>query len=324
MQAVRKAVITAAGRGTRQYPATSVVQKVMLPLVDRDGLTKPTIQIIAEEALDAGVEEICIVVSPGDERHFRNYFKAMEKGLLPAFAGQEWALKESEKLGRMQSALTFAVQGSPEGYGHSVYQARRFVGDEPFLLLLGDHIYVTRDRMGCARQLLDAFEQSQAEALTAVRPTSAELIRYFGVIRGVPLDPLGRLYQAASIKEKPSLEYASNALVTSGLANGTFLCHFGMHVFPPLIFDCIEQHLRDGIRENGEFQLTSSQDALRQRLARYYCFEVHGERYDTGIPFGLMEAQIALALRGIHRREIAKSIFRALERELSFDGSASS
>src|SRR6266851_2529908 len=118
---VSKAVITAAGRGTRQYPATSVVQKEMLPLVDRDGLTKPLIQIIAEEALDAGISEVCIVVSPGDEESFRQYFRALRKDLLPAFAGKEWALKESEKLARIEKALTFVIQPTPEGYGHAVY-----------------------------------------------------------------------------------------------------------------------------------------------------------------------------------------------------------
>lgn len=314
MGTVRRAVITAAGRGTRQYPATSFVQKAMLPLVDRDGLTKPVIQIIAEEALAAGIEKICIVVTPGDECQFRQYFKAMEEDLLPAFAGKEWAIKESEKLARMESALTFAVQETPEGYGHAVYQARKFVGDEHFLLLLGDHVYVRGESVGCARQLVDAFFQSHAEALSAVQPTPAERSHLFGVIRGIPLD--GRLYQVDSIKEKPSVDYAARNLLTTGLARGTFLCHFGMHVFPPLLFECIEEHLRNNSRENGEFQLTSAQDKLRARLSRYYCLDVYGERYDTGIPFGLMEAQIALALSGVHRRELARSLFQVLEKEL--------
>ena len=316
MSLVRKAVITAAGRGTRQYPATSAAQKAMLPLVDRDGLTKPAIQIIAEEALEAGIEEICIVVSPGDESQFRQHFKAMEEEMLPAFAGKEWAVKESEKLARIERALTFAVQETPEGYGHAVYQARSFVRDEPFLLLLGDHIYVSRDGDRCARQLMDSFCQGRAEALSAVQPTPADRIHLFGVIQGTPLDGSGRLYQVASIKEKPSVDYASRHLSTPGLASGSFLCHFGMHVFPPLIFDCIEQHIRDKVRENGEVQLTSAQDRMRTQLSRYYCLDVNGDRYDTGIPFGLMEAQIALALSGVHRREMARSIFRLLEREL--------
>ena len=112
MSIIRKAVITAAGRGTRQYPATSVVQKEMLPLVDRDGITKPVIQIIAEEALEAGIEEICIVVSPGDEQQFLQHFRAIAQHLLPAFAGKEWALRESEKLARIERALTYVVQAN--------------------------------------------------------------------------------------------------------------------------------------------------------------------------------------------------------------------
>ena len=95
---VRKAVITAAGRGTRQYPASSAMQKEMFPLVDTDGLAKPVIQIIGEEAIDAGVEEICIVTQPGEEQQYRDYFKGMSKETLKAFEGKEWALQASKKL----------------------------------------------------------------------------------------------------------------------------------------------------------------------------------------------------------------------------------
>src|SRR5437016_7474666 len=102
---VRKAVSTAAGRGTRQYPASSTVQKEMFPLVDVDGLTKPTIQIIAEEALDAGIEELCIVTAPGDEEMYRRHFRGLSEDLLPAFEGKEWALQESERLARIEQAL---------------------------------------------------------------------------------------------------------------------------------------------------------------------------------------------------------------------------
>jgi UTP--glucose-1-phosphate uridylyltransferase len=142
---VRKAVITAAGRGTRQYPATSIVQKELLPLVDTDGLTKPVLQIIIEEAMDAGIEEVCIVVSPGDEEQFRQYFRGLTKEMLPAFAGKDWALKASERLAQIEKALSFVTQHTPEGYGHAVYQTKNFVGNEHFLLLLGDHSYVANE-----------------------------------------------------------------------------------------------------------------------------------------------------------------------------------
>src|ERR1700722_4215985 len=99
MSKVRKAVITAAGRGTRQYPASSAVQKEMFPLVDRDGLTKPVIQIIGEEAIDSGIEQICIITAPGEEPLYRDYFRRLDNNMMKAFRGKDWAILESEKLG---------------------------------------------------------------------------------------------------------------------------------------------------------------------------------------------------------------------------------
>src|SRR5690349_24869429 len=110
MSKVRKAVITAAGKGTRQYPASTAVQKEMFPMVDRDGLTKPVIQIIGEEAIESGIEEICIVTSPGDEKLYRDYFRRMDESTAKAFRGKDWALLQSEKLGALGERLHFAEQ----------------------------------------------------------------------------------------------------------------------------------------------------------------------------------------------------------------------
>lgn len=313
MTALRKAVITAAGRGTRQYPATSVVQKEMLPLVDRDGITKPVVQIIAEEAFDAGIEEICIVVSPGDEQQFRQHFRAIAQDVLPAFAGKEWALRESEKLARMERALTYAVQQTPEGYGHAVYQTREFVGNEPFLLLLGDHIYISQNTDRCASQLIAAYNLSNADVMSAVKRTPSAQLHLFGTIRGLPIGDSDRLYSVAAIEEKPSVDYATEHLATPGLPKGEFLCHFGMHVFSPAIFETLEHLIRNGIRNRGEIQLTTAQQLLLNGVRGYYCCELSGERYDTGVPFGLMEAQLALALSGVYRHEIAESVARLLK-----------
>src|SRR5947199_7167183 len=150
MSKVRKAVITAAGKGTRQYPASTAVQKEMFPMVDRDGLTKPVIQIIGEEAIDSGIEEICIITQSGEEQEYRDYFRRMSNEEARAFRGKDWAILESEKLGAFGDRLYFAEQTSPEGFGHAVYQAKKFVGDEPFLLLLGDHIYISDIKDRCA------------------------------------------------------------------------------------------------------------------------------------------------------------------------------
>src|SRR3954465_5468901 len=168
MAKVRKAVITAAGRGTRQYPASTAVQKEMFPLVDRDGLTKPVIQSIGEEAIDSGIEEICIITQPGEEKLYREYFRRMNDEEAKGYRGKDWAILESEKLGAFGQRLSFAEQHSPEGFGHAVYQAKKFVGNEPFLLLLGDHIYISEIKDRCARQLIKVYETYMCDAVTGV------------------------------------------------------------------------------------------------------------------------------------------------------------
>jgi UTP--glucose-1-phosphate uridylyltransferase len=309
---VRKAVITAAGKGTRQYPASTAVQKEMFPMVDRDGLTKPVIQIIGEEAIDSGIEEICIITQPGEESLYRDYFKRLDDDMVKSFRGKDWAILESEKLGAFGERLHFAEQHSPEGFGHAVYQAREFVGDEPFLLLLGDHVYISDVKDRCARQLIKVFEQYLLEAVTGVQPTLEKHLHLFGTIRGNPIEPARGIYKAELIIEKPSIERARAELVTPGLPAGNYLSHFGMHVFSPRIFDSLEYLIKNNLREKGEIQLTAAQEHLRQNSDKYWCVVTQGQRYDTGIPYGLMETQLALALNGVHRTEICEAIARIL------------
>lgn len=312
MPKVRKAVITAAGRGTRQYPASTAVQKEMFPLVDRDGLTKPVIQIIGEEAIDSGIEEICIVTQPGEEKQYREYFRRLDDSLVKSYRGKDWAILESEKLQAFGERLHFAEQHTPEGFGHAVFQAKAFVGDEPFLLLLGDHIYISDVKDRCARQLVRVYEQYMLEAATAVQPTIEKLLSMFGVIKGNPVDASKGIYKAELIIEKPSVEVAREQLATPGLPAGNYLAHFGMHIFSPRIFDSLEYLIKNNLREKNEFQLTAAQEHLRQHSDKYWAVHVQGQRYDTGIPYGLMETQLALALNGIHRTEICEAIARIL------------
>ncbi|MCC6579005.1 MAG: nucleotidyl transferase [Phycisphaeraceae bacterium] len=318
MTKVRKAVITAAGRGTRQYPASSAVQKEMFPLVDTDGLAKPVIQIIGEEAIAAGVEEICIVTQPGEEKQYRQYFKRMSEDTLRAFRGKDWAILQSEKLQEFGERLHFVAQDTPEGYGHAVFQARKFVGDDPFLLMLGDHIYISANGDNCARQLIGKHLASGAKAMSAVQTTAAKDLHLYGVIQGVVTDPAHGLYKVTAIKEKPTPEYAAERLATHGLPPGLYLGHFGMHVFPPAIFDAIEYHITYNIREKNEIQLTNAQEYMRASLIPdgYHCCTIEGQRFDTGIPYGLMESQLALALAGKHRGEIVEAIARLLAEQL--------
>ena len=312
MAKVRKAVITAAGRGTRQYPASTAVQKEMFPLVDRDGLTKPVIQIIGEEAIESGIEEICIITQPGEEPEYRDYFRRMTDEESRSFRGKDWAILASEKLAAFGERLSFAEQASPDGFGHAVYQAKKFVGDEPFLLLLGDHVYISDTKDRCALQLIRVFEQYMLDAVSGVQPTVERLLHLFGTIRGTPIDAARGVYKAELIVEKPTIEQAREQLVTPMLPAGNYLAHFGMHVFSPRIFDSLEYLIKNNIREKGEIQLTAAQEHMRQHTQKYWAVVSQGQRYDTGIPYGLMETQLALSLNGIHRTEICEAIARIL------------
>jgi UTP--glucose-1-phosphate uridylyltransferase len=312
MAKVRKAVITAAGLGTRQYPASTAMQKEMFPLVDRDGLTKPVIQIIGEEAIDSGIEQICIITQPGEEQQYRDYFRRLDNDMAKAFRGKDWAILESEKLGAFGERLTFVEQRTTDGFGHAVYQAKDFVGDEPFLLLLGDHVYISDIKDRCARQLIRVFEQYMLDAVTGVQPTVERLLHLFGVVKGLPIDPAKGIYKAELIMEKPSVEMAREKMVTPMLPAGNYLTHFGMYVFSPRIFDSLEYMIKNNLREKGEIQLTAAQEHLRSHSDKYWAVVTQGQRYDTGIPYGLMETQLALALNGIHRTEICEAIARIL------------
>jgi UTP--glucose-1-phosphate uridylyltransferase len=150
------------------------------------------------------------------------------------------------------------------------------------------------------------------DAVTGVQPTLERMLHLFGTIRGEPVDPARGIYKAELIIEKPSIEVARQQLVTPGQPAGNYLAHFGMHVFSPAIFDSLEYLIKNQIREKNEFQLTAAQEHLRQNSKKYWCLVTQGQRYDTGIPYGLMETQLALALNGIHRTEICEAIARIL------------
>ncbi len=311
MTKVRKAVITAAGRGTRMYPATTTIQKEMLPLMDRDGICKPAIQIIIEEALESGIEEVCLVVNPTNKSQIEDHFAALSHEDLKLFKGKDWALLQSARIQQIAARLTFAVQNAPDGYGHAVYCAKDFVGDEPFLLMLGDHIYTSAIEKRCARQALDVFEEYGA-SVSAVQQTPTELLHLFGTVCGQRLNEHPPTYDIEHIYEKPAQDYAEANLRQAGLLHGMYLCFFGIHVMTPTIFDWIKYAIDNDLREKGEFQFTSAQERLRASGERYLAVETDGERHDIGIPFGYAQTQAALAINSVYKEQMLASLVRTL------------
>ena len=275
MTLIRKGIVTAAGRGTRLLPATRTVQKELFPLMDADGRVKPLVQLLVEELLASGLEEICIVANLANAEPMRRHF-AGDDALAPC--------------------VTVVVQQTQDGFGHAVFQAQEWAASEPVLLTLGDHLYLSHTDTRCARQVLDAFTAQGASVTSVMREPEASIFRY-GILAGCPVpDTQPTVYEIATMAEKPTVEFARAHLQTPGLPDGEYLAHFGIHAFTPAIFDCLAHLIEHDLRERGEFQLTSAQ-ALLQERERYLLCEVAGERLDMGNPEGLMETQIALALR---------------------------
>jgi UTP-glucose-1-phosphate uridylyltransferase/mevalonate kinase len=282
---VRRALIPAAGFGTRLFPASKATKKELFPIVDRDGVAKPAILLVVEEALEAGIEEVVIVVQEDDLEEFRSFFNAqvsIENYNKLSSASQAYARRILE-IGRH---VRFVTQTAQEGFGHAVYCARAALGDEPFLLMLGDHIYRSNGTASCARQVIEAYQQSGA-SVVGLRPTPESEIGSFGVATGVWVEP-GRRLTITEFAEKPTVDYARNHLRVPGLAEAEYLTVFGQYVLKPLLFDYLDEHIRHNVRERGEFQLTSALDRLRQEDG-FQGLIVEGRRFDIGLPHSYIE-----------------------------------
>jgi UTP-glucose-1-phosphate uridylyltransferase/mevalonate kinase len=288
-QKVRKAVIPAAGFGTRLFPATKATKKEMFPIIDRDGIAKPAILLIVEEALEAGIEEVIIIVQENDLEDFSSFFTKQitieNYNKLPRNF-QDYARRILE-IGRR---VTFVTQTAQEGFGHAVYCARQAVGEEPFLLMLGDHIYRSTSEISCARQLTEAYQQHGTNLL-GLRRTPEDQIGNFGTVTGVWVEG-DQLLNITEFAEKPTLDYARTSLRVSGLPEGEYLTVFGQYIIKPQLFEYLEEHIKNNVRERGEFQLTSALDRLRQEDG-FLGLMIDGKRYDIGLPDFYLETLTA-------------------------------
>ena len=307
----RKAVITAGGRGVRVFPAADPVQKAMLPLVDRDGLNKPVLQIIVEEALESGIEEICVVCSPGDEQLYHERFERLRTNLIETYGAVDWAREQEARLANLLKRLSFVPQVEALGYGHAVWCAREFVGGEPFLLLLGDHLYVSHKKeQRCAQQLIEVASREGC-SVAAVHPTPEHLVGRYGTVAGTRLAGQAGVYQIEHILEKPSLSQAELELHVPGLRMGHYLCFFGMHVLTSTIFELLGEKIQVNTPRRIETLLTPLLEELAHR-EKYLALEVKGTRYDLGASFGLLKTQIALSLAGCDRDQALRAILETI------------
>ncbi|GER74423.1 UTP--glucose-1-phosphate uridylyltransferase GalU [Weizmannia acidilactici] len=271
MKKVRKAIIPAAGLGTRFLPATKAMPKEMLPIVD-----KPTIQYIVEEAVASGIEDIIIVTGKGKraiEDHFDNAWE-LEQNLAEK---GKFDLLEKVRYSSNLANIHYIRQKEPLGLGHAVWCARNFIGDEPFAVLLGDDI--VQNDPPCLKQLIDQYEQTRSSVIGVQEVPEEETHRY-GII--APASKEGRRYQVETFVEKPKQGTAPSNLAI-----------IGRYVLTPEIFMFLDKQEKGA---GGEIQLTDAIQQLNQ-IQRVFAYQFEGKRYDVGEKLGFIQSQIEMALQ---------------------------
>lgn len=285
---VRKAVIPAAGLGTRFLPATKAQPKEMLPIVD-----KPTIQYIIEEAVQSGIEDI-IIVTGRSKRAIEDHFdKSYELEAELSKGHKEELLSLVQDISHLAN-IYYIRQKEPLGLGHAIHCAKTFVGNEPFAVLLGDDV-VDAPKKPCLKQMIDIFEQYQTTIL-GVQTVPQQDVNKYGIIAGPQI--ADRIYKVDALVEKPKVEEApSNVAI------------LGRYIITPEIFTALEKTAPGA---GGEIQLTDALLSLAKKEC-IYAYDFIGRRYDVGNKEGFLEATVEFALK----REDLKDEFLAYLKQLS-------
>lgn len=275
---IRKAIIPAAGLGTRFLPATKAQPKEMLPIVD-----KPTLQYIIEECVASGIEEILIITGRNKKSIEDHFDRSVELEMELEKSGKEEMLKMVREISDMVN-IHFIRQKEPRGLGHAILCAKTFVGNEPFAVLLGDDV-VYNDNKPCLKQLIDCYEEYKTSVL-GVQTVEPQDVNKYGIVGGLHIED--RVYKVKNLIEKPAVEEApSNVAI------------LGRYIITPKIFEILE-NTKPG--KGNEIQLT---DALLELIKHeaMYAYDFEGRRYDVGDKLGFLQATVEFALKREELRE---------------------
>lgn len=277
---IKKAIIPIAGNGTRMYPETHFIKKVMLPVIDSSCTVKPALMFMLEELVECGIEEIYLIVGSGEEEYYERNFRfdydqekaeSLPKNVQPFY----------NELFQLSDKIHIVVQKEKKGFGHAVFQARKYLESEPTVLLLGDFLYRSNNDVLCTQQAIDAFYDSGCKSVIGIKKIDVKDSKNYGIIHGDFQEKNPRIMDVDMMIEKPSEEYARENLLVDGNCYSTF----GSYILTDEIFEYLDSQIYDKEKNNikGETDLTSSlmNAALNHRLV---AVDVDGESFDIGLP----------------------------------------
>ena len=280
-QTVKKAVIPLAGFGTREFPQTKCHPKCFLPLVDTDGLLKPALMIMMSRLLEAGIEEIALIIGEDEKEEFDRFFAPVPDELREKLPDDKRRCEDF--ISTMRQHVTYLYQKERKGFGHAVWLAKKFSDGEPVLLLLGDFVYRSDTGVSCCRQVIDAYKEC-GKTLVSICEIPLERVVHYGILHGI-WDENEILMKVDAMVEKPTDDYAEEYLsVRNARGEQKYYATFGQYVLTSEVFDELEREISSGTPSEGqEYGLTAALDRVRERDG-LYGFVPSGRSFDIGLP----------------------------------------
>lgn len=282
-QTVRKAIIPLAGFGTRVFPATKCMPKCMMPVLDRDGVLKPALLIMLEQLMEAGIEDICLIIGEDEQPDFDRFFEPLPEEQQEKLPDSK--RKYEDLISKLRHHITYVYQRERLGFGHAVWLAKRFTDGEPALLLLGDFLYRSNTAVNCCKQVIDAYKECGG-ALVSITEIPLSRVVHYGIVHGCWNNKEETILKADRMVEKPTDDYAEEYLgIDNARGERKYYATFGQYVLTPEVFDELERQIKvvGKPSEGKEFGLTSALDTIRENNG-LFGFVPDGESFDIGLP----------------------------------------
>ena len=282
-QTVRKAIIPLAGFGTRVFPATKCMPNCMMPVLDRDGVLKPALLIMLEQLMEAGIEDICLIIGEDEQPDFDRFFEPLPEEQQEKLPDSK--RKYEDLISNLRHHITYVYQRERLGFGHAVWLAKRFTDGEPALLLLGDFLYRSNTAVNCCKQVIDAYKECGG-ALVSITEIPLSRVVHYGIVHGCWNNKEETILKADRMVEKPTDDYAEEYLgIDNARGERKYYATFGQYVLTPEVFDELERQIKvvGKPSEGKEFGLTSALDTIRENNG-LFGFVPDGESFDIGLP----------------------------------------